>query len=73
MHGYVSCSSIVTGALPHTRDVSSHRLLVCVLRVHSSEAAYAELERRADARAIEQITIDRPARRKQTGAWLYTH
>jgi hypothetical protein len=73
VHGYVSCSSIVTGELPHTCDVAPHRLLVCVLRVHASEAAYAELERRADARAIKQVTIDRPARTKQTGAWLYTH
>ena len=55
VHGYVSCASITAGELPHncTGTGSPHRLLVCVIKSHTSEAVYAELERRANARALE--------------------
>lgn len=55
VHGYVSCASITAGELPHncTGTGSPHRLLVCVIKSHTSEAVYAELERRANAHALE--------------------
>jgi len=50
MHAYVSCSHIVTGALPHACERASapHRLLVCILKKHLIPTVYAELARRAD-------------------------
>ena len=53
VHGYVSCASITAGELPHNCTGSPHRLFVCVIKSHTSEAVYAELERRANARALE--------------------
>jgi hypothetical protein len=51
VHGYVSCTSIMAGDLPHNcdRTVPPHRLLVCVIKSHTCESVYAELERRANA------------------------
>lgn len=51
VHGHVSCSSIVSGDIPHrcTHADAPHRLLVCVLKRHTIPAAYTELTRRADA------------------------
>jgi hypothetical protein len=56
VHGYVSCARMVAGGLPHNCPGSDtrHRLLGCVLKDHTLPAVYAELERRADARNIEQ-------------------
>jgi hypothetical protein len=50
VHGYISCSNIVTGDIPHDCDRRSapHRLLVCILKRHTMPAVYAELARRAD-------------------------
>jgi hypothetical protein len=50
VHGYISCSNIVTGDIPHDCDrrSASHRLLVCILKRHAIPAVYAELARRAD-------------------------
>lgn len=50
LHGWISCSSIVTGEVPHNCDRSSspHRLSVCILKSHTIPAVYAELARRAD-------------------------
>lgn len=50
VHGYISCSRIVSGDLPHDCDGRSapHRLRVCVLKRHTLPAVYAELTRRAD-------------------------
>jgi hypothetical protein len=52
VHGYISCSQIVAGDLPHGCDLSPapHRLHVCVLKGHTIPAVYAELARRADER-----------------------
>ena len=66
VHGYVSCASIMAGALPHDcdRTVAPHRLLVCVIKSHTSEPVYAELERRANERpygfSIFQPAAQRP-------------
>jgi hypothetical protein len=51
VHGYISCSNIVTGDVPHdcNRRSTAHRLLVCILKRHAIPAVYADLARRADA------------------------
>jgi len=51
VHGYISCSKIVDGVIPHWCDERSapHRLHVCVLKKHTIPAVYTELVRRADA------------------------
>ena len=55
VHGYISCTNLVTGDIPHHCDPASlpHRLLVCVLKRHAIPSAYAELARRAG----EQQTV----------------
>ena len=64
VHGYISCSNIVTGDIPHDCDRRSapHRLLVCILKRHTIPVVYAELARRAD----DQRTL-RPDRRAVSG------
>jgi hypothetical protein len=50
VHGYISCSAIVNGDIPHgcSPTHAPHRLLVCVLKSHTLPSAYNELVRRAD-------------------------
>ena len=50
VHGYISCSDIVAGSVPHDCDDRSapHRLHVCILKRHTIPALYAELARQAD-------------------------
>ena len=50
VHGYVSCSSIAAGDIPHNCDPGKgpHTVLVCVLKKHSVPSVYAEIARRAD-------------------------
>jgi hypothetical protein len=49
VHGYIFCTQIVTGEIPHACGrTAPHRLLVCVLRSHTLPTAFAELARRAD-------------------------
>jgi hypothetical protein len=51
VHGYVSCSSITGGTLPHNCDQQGpHTLLVCVLKCHIAPSVYEEVTRRADHR-----------------------
>ena len=54
VHGYISCSNIVTGDIPHECDRGSapHRLLICILKKHTTPTAYAELARRADEQRV---------------------
>ena len=49
LHGYISCASIVRGAIPHacTSADAPHRLLVCVLKRHTLPSVYLELAQRA--------------------------
>jgi hypothetical protein len=53
VHGYVACSDMVTGAIPHECDpmTTPHRLYVCVLKRHTIPKVYAELARLADRQA----------------------
>ena len=57
VHGYIFCSNIVSGEIPHECDRASapHRLLICILKSHTIAPVYAELVRRAD----ERRTMDR--------------
>jgi hypothetical protein len=50
LHGYISCSTIAAGDMPHDCDHTSapHRLHVCILKRHTIPDVYAELARRAD-------------------------
>jgi hypothetical protein len=52
VHGYIVCSNIMLGDIPHDCDRRSapHRLLVCILKSHTIATVYAELVRRADER-----------------------
>jgi hypothetical protein len=58
VHGYVSCASIVDGDIPHECSLTQgpHRLLVCVLKRHTTPGAYAELARRADGHQVSAAT-----------------
>jgi len=50
LYGFVACSAIVSGDIPHDcRDGSTHRLAVCVLKRHTTPVLFDELSRRADA------------------------
>jgi len=51
LHGYILCSRVVTGDLPHRCDTRSapHRIFVCVLKRHTLSPVYSELIRRANA------------------------
>ena len=50
LHGYISCSRILMGDIPHWCDPQSapHRLHVCVLKEHTLSLVYSELIRRAN-------------------------
>jgi hypothetical protein len=52
VHGYIFCSDIVVGDIPHVCDRKSapHRLRVCILKRHAIASVYAELARGADER-----------------------
>jgi hypothetical protein len=52
LHGYISCTNVMIGEVPHDCDRTSapHRLLVCVLKSHTIPTVYADLARRADER-----------------------
>ena len=56
IHAYVPCTSLVEGDIPHdcNRSPAPHRLLVCVLRCHSTGPVYAELVRHADGETMPQ-------------------
>jgi hypothetical protein len=64
LHGYVSCSNIVAGDIPHECDRRSvpHRLPICILKRHTIPAVYAELAQRAD----EQRTLPLDTRGSRT-------
>ena len=49
IHGYIWCTQIVTGEIPHYCGPAAppHRLLVCVLKSHTLPTVFAELARRA--------------------------
>ena len=50
VHGYVACTDIVAGQIPHQCDprTAPHRLRVCILKRHTTADVYAMLARLAD-------------------------
>jgi hypothetical protein len=63
IHAYVNCSSIVSGELPHECRQGSepHRLLVCVIKIHTAPWIYDELASRANSRTVNgSVTQARP-------------
>jgi hypothetical protein len=58
VHGYILCSHIVIGDIPHdcARRSAPHRLLVCILKRHTIASVYADLARRADRRRTRHWT-----------------
>jgi hypothetical protein len=67
LHGYVSCASIAAGEIPHNCRQSDgpHRLLVCVLKKHSTPLLYAEMVKRADRAQSTVSARQIPDRRSQ--------
>ncbi len=53
VHGFILCTSVVTGHIPHDCEGGSvpHRLLVCVVKKQTAPTAFEDLVRRA-----EQVT-----------------
>ncbi len=62
VHGYMCCSNIITGDVPHDCDRTSapHRLLVCILKSHTIPSVYAALARRADDQHTLPLSNTRP-------------
>src|ERR1051326_4492911 len=62
LHAYGPCTSIVEGELPHdcNRTPAPHRLLVCILKCHSTAVAYAEIARRADEHQMAPEQVRQP-------------
>src|SRR5688500_6763578 len=59
LHGYVPCTSIVSGEIPHRCDAQSapHRLLVCALKRRTPAALYAAMARQADAARSAMLVL----------------
>lgn len=57
LHGYVACSSIVSGNIPHDCQSQSapHQLSVCILKKHILATVYSDLSRRANERRVHGI------------------
>jgi hypothetical protein len=53
-HGYVLCTDVVGGEIPHRceRSTAPHRLRVCILKRHSAPSVFAEIARRADEQRL---------------------
>src|SRR5262245_43368472 len=65
LHGYVHCTDITDGGIPHdcARTTRPHRVLVCILKRHTIPATYIELAARANRQATNdrQVTELEPA------------
>jgi hypothetical protein len=48
VHGYLPCSALVSGSLPHDCTGTPHHLLVCVLRQHTAPCVFESLVQRAN-------------------------
>jgi hypothetical protein len=51
IHAYVWCDRVVSGRLSHdcTKSPCPHRVLVCLLKSHTTGCVFEELSRRANA------------------------
>jgi hypothetical protein len=63
IHGYVRCTDIRSGGIPHDCDPKTrpHSLLVCILRRHVTGDVFRELSRKAERRAAPRAGDDVPA------------
>jgi hypothetical protein len=65
LHGYVRCTDITEGGIPHDceRTKGPHRVLVCILKRHTMPTTYIELAALANRRAVNdrQVTQLEPA------------
>jgi hypothetical protein len=63
LHGYVACTDVLNGDMPHQCELRSapHPLLVCIIRRHTVPALYAELVRRIDDPQPESHDRVRPS------------
>jgi hypothetical protein len=59
VHGYIRCTDLITGEIPHVCDRSGtpHRLLVCVIKRHSAPSAFEELVRRAGPQVVVNAQV----------------
>jgi hypothetical protein len=62
VHGYIRCTDIIAGEIPHVceRTGTPHRLLVCVIKRHSAPSAFEELVRRAGPQMVVHSPIRHP-------------
>ena len=47
IHAYIPCAKLRSGSIPHDCDRTSHHLLVCVLKCHTTSDVFETLTRRA--------------------------
>lgn len=70
-HGYISCTSVTAGSLPHNcdRTQAPHRLQVCVLKKHSAPSAYAAVVERANT--PREVSVPERLLRSAIGATIH--
>jgi hypothetical protein len=61
LYGFIWCTDIVAGDIPHEceSEPHPHRLCVCVIKKHTLGSVYLELARRADQPSAEQRVAGR--------------
>ena len=59
IHAYVWCDRVVSGRLSHdcTKSPCPHRVLVCLLKSHTTGCVFEELSRRANAPETQRLPI----------------
>jgi hypothetical protein len=57
IHAYVMCDRVVSGRLSHdcTKSACPHRVLVCLLKSHTTGSVFEELARRANSAEVRRI------------------
>jgi len=57
IHAYVMCDRLVSGRLSHdcTKSACPHRVLVCLLKSHTTGSVFEELARRANSAEVRRI------------------
>lgn len=57
IHAYVMCDRVVSGRLSHdcTKSACPHRVLVCLLKSHTTGSVFEELARRANSAEVRPI------------------
>jgi hypothetical protein len=59
IHAYVMCDRVVSGRLSHdcTKSACPHRVLVCLLKSHTTGSVFEELARRANSAEVRRIQL----------------